>query len=52
MQVGGRIVVYTGLTFVTIKGAGHQVPRLQPARFLQLLRGFVRGQTLPNSPFQ
>ena len=51
MQVGGRAVVYSGLTFVTIRGAGHQVPLLQPGRFLQLLKAFIAGTPLPESPF-
>ncbi|KAG0620973.1 hypothetical protein M758_4G258800 [Ceratodon purpureus] len=49
-QVGGRVVVYNGLTFVTIRGAGHQVPLLQPGRFLQLLKSFIAGDQLPGSP--
>lgn len=49
VQVGGRAVLYNGLTFVTIRGAGHQVPLLQPGRFLQLLKAFIAGEPLPGS---
>ncbi|CAJ1933863.1 unnamed protein product [Sphenostylis stenocarpa] len=35
-EVGGWRVVYKGLTFVTIRGAGHQVPTFTPKPALQL----------------
>ncbi|CAK9875867.1 unnamed protein product [Sphagnum jensenii] len=50
-QVGGRTVKYGGLTFVTVRGAGHQVPLLQPSRFLQMLTTFIQGNPLPGAPF-
>ncbi|XP_057965128.1 serine carboxypeptidase 2-like [Malania oleifera] len=40
-QVGGYRVVYEGLTFSTVRGAGHEVPRLQPRRALSLLKHFL-----------
>ncbi|CAM6020249.1 unnamed protein product [Sphagnum balticum] len=50
-QVGGQTVKYGGLTFVTVRGAGHQVPLLQPSRFLQMLTTFIQGNPLPGAPF-
>ncbi|KAL9841790.1 putative serine carboxypeptidase-like 23 [Arabidopsis thaliana] len=48
-QVGGWTEVYEGLTFATIRGAGHEVPVLQPERALTLLRSFLAGKELPRS---
>ncbi|KAF3511364.1 hypothetical protein F2Q69_00000931 [Brassica cretica] len=43
-QVGGWTEVYEGLTFATVRGAGHEVPVLQPERALILLRSFLAGK--------
>nr|GMD15355.1 serine carboxypeptidase-like 25 [Ipomoea batatas] len=48
-QVGGWTEVYKGLTFATIRGAGHEVPLFKPRAALQLLRSFLRGEPLPKS---
>ncbi|KAL4181915.1 hypothetical protein AMTRI_Chr12g239790 [Amborella trichopoda] len=48
-QVGGRSEVYHGLTFATVRGAGHEVPVLQPTRALTLFRSFLAGKPLPTS---
>ncbi|XP_058221919.1 serine carboxypeptidase-like 40 [Rhododendron vialii] len=49
-EVGGYTEVYKGdLTFVTVRGAGHQVPSLSPPRALALISHFLAGTTLPNS---
>lgn len=48
-QVGGWTEVYEGLTFATVRGAGHEVPVLQPQRALTLLRSFLAGKELPRS---
>ncbi|CAL9233719.1 unnamed protein product [Arabidopsis halleri] len=48
-QVGGRTEVYEGLTFVTVRGAGHEVPFFQPQSALILLRSFLAGKELPRS---
>ncbi|XP_010429353.1 PREDICTED: serine carboxypeptidase-like 22 [Camelina sativa] len=48
-QVGGRTEVYDGLTFVTVRGAGHEVPFFQPKSALVLLRSFLAGEELPRS---
>ncbi|KAJ6839972.1 serine carboxypeptidase-like 34 [Iris pallida] len=50
-QVGGWTVVYDGLTFVTIRGAGHQVPTFTPKQAQQLVRHFLAGQQLPSAAF-
>ncbi|KAK7312208.1 hypothetical protein VNO77_35907 [Canavalia gladiata] len=49
-QVGGWTIVYNGLTFVTIRGAGHQVPTFAPKQALQLLRHFLANKKLPPQP--
>nr|GMD47787.1 serine carboxypeptidase-like 34 [Ipomoea batatas] len=36
-QVGGWTIEYEGLVFVTVRGAGHQVPTFKPKQALQLL---------------
>ncbi|KAL8231473.1 hypothetical protein R6Q57_001251 [Mikania cordata] len=46
-QVGGWTEVYEGLTFATVRGAGHEVPLFKPRAALQLLLSFLKGQPLP-----
>ncbi|ONK68926.1 uncharacterized protein A4U43_C05F17470 [Asparagus officinalis] len=48
-QVGGWTEVYEGLTFATVRGAGHEVPLFQPKRAFQLFRSFLTGNPLPKS---
>ncbi|KAA8535361.1 hypothetical protein F0562_030364 [Nyssa sinensis] len=48
-QVGGWTEVYDGLTFATIRGAGHEVPLFQPKRALLLFQSFLAGKDLPRS---
>ncbi|KVH93260.1 Peptidase S10, serine carboxypeptidase [Cynara cardunculus var. scolymus] len=43
-EVGGYVVGYENLTFVTIRGAGHFVPSYQPARGLALISSFLLGK--------
>ncbi|OWM90667.1 serine carboxypeptidase-like 34 [Punica granatum] len=50
-QVGGWTVTYDGLMFVTVRGAGHQVPTFAPKRSLQLVRHFLANEKLPSAPF-
>ncbi|KAG6496146.1 hypothetical protein ZIOFF_043994 [Zingiber officinale] len=51
-EVGGwRIVYDQGLTFVTIRGAGHEVPTFAPRQARQLVRAFLANKQLPSSPF-
>ncbi|CAN6235682.1 unnamed protein product [Urochloa humidicola] len=47
-QVAGWAVEYEeGLTLVTVRGAGHQVPLFAPGRSLAMLYHFLGGQALP-----
>ncbi|XBJ09752.1 hypothetical protein VPH35_014768 [Triticum aestivum] len=50
-QVGGWSVVYDGLTFVTVRGAGHMVPTSRPEQALQLFEHFLANHNLPSKPF-
>ncbi|KAM5566396.1 serine carboxypeptidase-like 34 [Rosa sericea] len=50
-QVGGWTVAYDGLMFVTIRGAGHQVPVFAPRQALLLLEHFLADRSLPPKPF-
>jgi len=49
-QVGGYTVAYDGLTFVTVRGAGHMVPTVKPVQASQLLAHFLAGKDLPRTP--
>ncbi|CAH9133738.1 unnamed protein product [Cuscuta epithymum] len=46
-QVSGWVQEYKGLTFVTFRGAGHDVPTFKPAESLILLSSFISGRPLP-----
>lgn len=50
-QVGGWTVVYDGLTFVTVRGAGHLVPSTKPEQALELFKHFLANTNLPSKPF-
>ncbi|KAL4347855.1 hypothetical protein GQ457_17G004930 [Hibiscus cannabinus] len=51
-QVGGWVEVYEGgLTFATVRGAGHQVPVFAPRQSLNLFTHFLTANTLPSSRF-
>ncbi|KAL2897500.1 Serine carboxypeptidase-like 25 [Bienertia sinuspersici] len=47
--VGGWTEVYKGLTFATVRGAGHEVPLFKPRAALELFRAFLRGKPLHKS---
>jgi serine carboxypeptidase-like clade II len=39
--VGGYIVDYDGISFATVRGAGHMVPYVQPERASALISAFL-----------
>ncbi|KAK9055182.1 hypothetical protein SSX86_026264 [Deinandra increscens subsp. villosa] len=49
-QVGGWTQQYEGLNFVTIRGAGHEVPLHKPKQALTLLKSFLTGTSM--APFE
>ncbi|KAK7401235.1 hypothetical protein VNO78_12565 [Psophocarpus tetragonolobus] len=51
-EVGGYVVGYKGVTFVTVRGAGHFVPSWQPARSLTMISSFLNGTLPPASPWK
>jgi len=51
-QVGGRVLEYEGLTFVTIRGAGHEVPLLQAGRAFNMFKSFLAAKSLPKVPYE
>uniref|UniRef100_A0A6P3ZUL0 Carboxypeptidase n=1 Tax=Ziziphus jujuba TaxID=326968 RepID=A0A6P3ZUL0_ZIZJJ len=46
-KVGGWSQVYKGLTFVTITGAGHEVPLHRPRQAFILFRSFLENKPMP-----
>ncbi|KAK4477571.1 hypothetical protein RD792_016804 [Penstemon davidsonii] len=48
-QVGGWTEVYKGVTFATVRGAGHEVPMFKPQAAFQLFTSFLQGNPLPKS---
>ncbi|TVU29087.1 hypothetical protein EJB05_20631 [Eragrostis curvula] len=51
LQVGGWTIVYEGLTFVTIRGAGHEVPMHAPRQALTLFKNFLAGTKMPPTAY-
>ncbi|XXG64567.1 hypothetical protein AAC387_Pa05g2478 [Persea americana] len=49
-QVGGWTQVYKGLTFVTVRGAGHEVPLHKPKLALALIKAFLSGSPMSTLP--
>ncbi|OWZ21698.1 Serine protease [Phytophthora megakarya] len=47
-QLAGYVQKYEGLTFKTVKGAGHMVPAVRPLHGLNLFECFVYGQEACN----
>uniref|UniRef100_A0A1J3DWR5 Carboxypeptidase n=1 Tax=Noccaea caerulescens TaxID=107243 RepID=A0A1J3DWR5_NOCCA len=45
-QVGGWTQQYAGLNFVTVRGAGHEVPLHRPKEALALFKAFISGNSL------
>uniref|UniRef100_J3LF33 Carboxypeptidase n=2 Tax=Oryza brachyantha TaxID=4533 RepID=J3LF33_ORYBR len=50
-QVGGWTIIYEGLTFVTIRGAGHEVPLHAPRQALSLFSHFLADKKMPPTAF-
>ncbi|RLM98959.1 hypothetical protein C2845_PM06G26250 [Panicum miliaceum] len=48
-QVGGWSQVYKGLTLVTIRGAGHEVPLHRPRQGFILFQHFLQGKAMPKN---
>ncbi|XP_065865138.1 serine carboxypeptidase 1-like [Euphorbia lathyris] len=48
-EVGGYVVAYDGVTFVTVRGAGHLVPSYQPERALVMISSFLKGILPPTT---
>lgn len=46
-QVGGWTQEYAGLTFVAVRGAGHEVPLHRPKLALTLIKSFLSGTSIP-----
>ncbi|XP_021887346.1 serine carboxypeptidase II-2 [Carica papaya] len=46
-QVGGWTQEYAGLTFASVRGAGHEVPLHKPKLALKLVTSFLSGTSLP-----
>jgi serine carboxypeptidase-like clade 2 len=47
--VGGYQVDYRGLSFATVRNAGHMVPYTQPGRALHLFKAFLEGGVAPSA---
>eukprot|EP01137_Pigoraptor_chileana_P015432 Opistho-2@71350 len=45
-QVGGYVTKYDGLTFATVRNAGHMVPWTQPVRALDLFSRFLNNEAI------
>lgn len=48
-EVGGWSQKYQGLTYVTVRGAGHEVPYTQPKRAMVLFKHFLKNHPMPSS---
>lgn len=47
-QVGGWSQIYKGLTFVSVTGAGHEVPLHRPRQAFILFRSFLANKPMPS----
>ncbi|PON70422.1 Serine carboxypeptidase-like [Parasponia andersonii] len=47
-EVGGWTQEYAGLTFVSVRGAGHEVPLHRPKQALTLIKSFLSGLSMPS----
>ncbi|CAD6221413.1 unnamed protein product [Miscanthus lutarioriparius] len=48
-QVGEWSQVYEGLTLVTVRGTGHEVPLHRPRQALILFQQFLKGEPMPKN---
>ncbi|XP_062156468.1 serine carboxypeptidase-like 27 [Alnus glutinosa] len=48
VKVGGWSQVYKGLTFVTVTGAGHEVPLHRPRQAFILFKSFLENKPMPS----
>uniref|UniRef100_A0A0E0L8R8 Carboxypeptidase n=1 Tax=Oryza punctata TaxID=4537 RepID=A0A0E0L8R8_ORYPU len=48
-EVGGWTQGYKGLNFVTVRGAGHEVPLHRPKQALILIKSFLAGSPMPSA---
>ncbi|XP_057850536.2 serine carboxypeptidase II-3-like [Cryptomeria japonica] len=48
IDVGGYSVIYKGLIFAIVRGAGHEVPSYQPSRALTMIKSFLANKPLPS----
>ena len=46
--MGGWTQEYAGLTFVSVRGAGHEVPLHKPKLALALIKAFLSGNSMPS----
>ncbi len=46
MNIGGFVTKYEGLTFVTVRGAGHMVPECRPQEASHIIDCFLTGKDL------
>ncbi|KAI9082279.1 hypothetical protein K1719_035702 [Acacia pycnantha] len=49
-EVGGYVEEYKGVSLVTVRGSGHEVPSWQPERAFTLFASFLNNSLLPSSP--
>uniref|UniRef100_A0A0D9WEH7 carboxypeptidase D n=1 Tax=Leersia perrieri TaxID=77586 RepID=A0A0D9WEH7_9ORYZ len=49
-KVGGWSQVYKGLSLVTVRGAGHEVPLHRPRQAFILFEHFLQGKHMPDAP--
>ncbi|KAF6154275.1 hypothetical protein GIB67_026731 [Kingdonia uniflora] len=50
LECGRMDTRYDGLTFVSVRGVGHEVPRHRPQLALVLVKAFLSGTTMPTPP--
>ena len=44
-QIAGFVTEYEGISFMTVKGAGHMVPSDKPRQALKMFKQFLSGGT-------